>query len=117
MKPKVVDSSAVAGVQVYPNAPGRVLKRDLVGKLDSAPNFAMRLFEVGPGGATEHHNHPWEHEVFIVEGTGELLTEDGPQAFQSGSAVYVPSNAMHQFQNTGSAPLRFICVIPNSGDR
>ena len=117
VKPKIVDSDAVTGLQVYPDAPGRVLKRDLVGKRDSAPNFAMRLFEVAAGGATEHHSHDWEHEVFIVEGDGQLLTDDGPQPFQAGSAVFVPSNAMHQFQNTGSTPLKFICVIPNSGDR
>ena len=114
---KVVESSVVPGLEVYPETPGRVVKRELVGKREAAPNFAMRLFEVAASGATEHHRHPWEHEVFIVEGEGQLLTDDGPMPFKAGAAVYVAPNAMHQFQNTGAATLKFICMIPNSGDK
>ena len=79
-------------------------------------NFAMRLFDIAPGENTPYHQHPWEHEVFIVEGSGELRTADTPQPFSTGEAVYVPPNAMHQFRNTGPNRLKFICVIPNSGD-
>ena len=117
MQSKVVEASQIAGLEVYPDAPGRVIKRDLVGKRDDAPNFVMRLFEVAPGGATDHHKHPWEHEVFIVAGEGQLLTDEGPRPYRVGSAVYVPPEQMHQFQNTGDGTLKFICVIPNSGDR
>ena len=117
MNPKVIDPADVPVVEMFPKEPGRVVKRDLVGKRDAAPNFAMRLFEVAPGGATEHHRHPWEHEAFIVEGEGRLLTHQGPEAFRAGSAVYVPPDHMHQFQNTGQTALKFLCIIPNSGDK
>ena len=117
MLPRVIDPAEVAALEIEPATPGKVVKRDLVGKDDAAPNFAMRLFELQPGGGTEHHRHAWEHEVFIVEGAGQLLTDDGPKPFGAGSAVYVPPDAMHQFRNTGDAALKFICVIPNSGDR
>ncbi|MBM4436146.1 MAG: cupin domain-containing protein [Actinobacteria bacterium] len=113
---KIIAAARVPGVQVYPDAPGKVVKRDLVGKRDHAPNFAMRLFEVAPGGATAHHRHAWEHEVFILEGAGQLLTDEGPKPFAAGSAVFVPGDTMHQFQNTSRSKLKFICVIPNSGD-
>ena len=116
MIPKVIDSTEVAGLDIDPATPGDVVKRVLVGKDDAAPNFAMRLFELKPGSVTEHHRHPWEHEVFIVEGGGQLLTDEGPKPFRSGAAVYVPPDTMHQFQNTGVTALKFICVIPNSGD-
>ena len=33
--------------------------RWLISKADGAPNFYMRLFEVGPGGSTPHHEHAW----------------------------------------------------------
>ena len=95
---------------------GTVIKHDLIARQVSPPNFAMRLFDVAPGATTPYHQHPWEHEVFIVEGSGELRTADNRQSFEAGQAVYVPPNDLHQFENTGSGRLKFICVIPNSGD-
>ncbi len=87
METKVVEAAVVTGLEVYPETPGRVVKRDLVGKREATPNFAMRLFEVAPSEATPHHRHPWEHEIFIVEGEGQLLTDDGPKPFKAGAAV------------------------------
>jgi quercetin dioxygenase-like cupin family protein len=88
--------------------------RSLVGKGDSAPNFAMREFEVAPGGYTPKHFHPYEHEVFVLEGTGEILDGDDPQPLSAGDVVFVAPDDVHQFRNTGSGPLRFLCLIPNS---
>ena len=116
MRPMVVDPTDVAAEQVGTENPRSVVKRNLLTRRDDAPNFAMRLFEVAPESATPHHQHPWEHEVFIVSGSGQLLTSEGPKSFTEGQAVFVPPNAMHQFQNTGSVPLQFLCMIPNSGD-
>jgi mannose-6-phosphate isomerase-like protein (cupin superfamily) len=28
-------------------------------------------------------------------------------------AVFVPPNEVHQFRNTGSGPLKFLCLIPH----
>jgi quercetin dioxygenase-like cupin family protein len=78
-----------------------------------APNFAMRVFEVQPGGHTPLHHHPYEHEVMILEGRGELKSAEGKKPFQAGEAVYVAPDELHQFQNTGGAPLKFLCMIPN----
>jgi quercetin dioxygenase-like cupin family protein len=44
--------------------------RWLITKEIGAENFAMRLFEMDPGGFSPLHRHPWEHEVFILEGKG-----------------------------------------------
>ena len=79
---------------------------------EGAPNFAMRVFEVQPGAVTPHHQHPWEHEVFVVAGTGEALGEDGVHPLSPGTTVFVPPMEKHQFRNTGDEVLRFICVIP-----
>ena len=35
-----------------------------------AINFAMRLFEMEPGGYSPLHSHPWEHEVYVLSGSG-----------------------------------------------
>ena len=94
---------------------GRVVRRDLVGVADGAPNFTMREFQLSPGAATPHHSHDWEHEVLILEGAGMLLHGDSETPFAAGNGVYVPANEMHQFQNTGAAELKFICVVTNAG--
>jgi quercetin dioxygenase-like cupin family protein len=46
--------------------------RWLITKKMGAPNFAMRLFEVDQNGSSPNHEHPWEHEVFILDGEGRV---------------------------------------------
>lgn len=87
--------------------------RWLVTIKDGAPNFAMRLFEMQPGGYTPYHKHDWEHEVFIIEGEGTLITEKGEEPFKVGDFIYVPANDMHQFKQKGARAAKFLCLIPN----
>ncbi len=87
--------------------------RWLVSQKDGAPNFAMRLFEVGAGGRTPYHTHEWEHEVYILEGKGKLTIEDEEKEFSRGFFIFVPQGVRHSFRNTGEERLRFICVVPN----
>ena len=88
--------------------------RQLVGQMDQAPNFAMRQFEVAPGGHTPKHFHDYEHEVFVLEGEGVVMDGDQEQPLSSGDVIYVAPNDGHQFRNTGDRPMRFLCLIPNS---
>ena len=87
--------------------------RWVIGEDDGAPHFAMRVLEVQEGRATLHHSHWWEHEVYVLDGNGVVLQEDGETAISAGSVVLVPGNEMHQFRNTGQGVLRFICLIPH----
>ncbi|MDX1920491.1 MAG: cupin domain-containing protein [Candidatus Caenarcaniphilales bacterium] len=87
----------------------------LLTQTENAPNFSMRLFELEPGGHTPQHSHPWEHEIFILEGEGQLKSEDNI-GFSSSDAILVPANTLHQFYNSGTKPLRFLCLIPNNSD-
>lgn len=88
--------------------------RWLVGQSDGAPNFAMRQFEVQPGGHTPRHFHPYEHEVFVLQGDGEILEGDQSHPLKAGDVVLVQPDEIHQFRNTGKTPLKFLCLIPNS---
>jgi quercetin dioxygenase-like cupin family protein len=90
--------------------------RWLIGTADNAPNFAMRQFEVAPGGHTPRHCHPYEHEVFVLEGEGIVSECDAEHRLRAGDVVYVKPDEIHQFRNVGSKPLKFLCLIPNSGN-
>ena len=86
--------------------------RWLITKEDGAENFAMRLFEVKPGGYTPWHEHDWEHEIFILEGKSVARSKDGEEEFKSWDVVFVPPMEKHQLKNTGKDLLKFLCLIP-----
>lgn len=92
-------------------APGATM-RWLWGKADGAPTFALRLVEVQPGGATLHHSHPYEHEVYVLSGQGRLLGDGGERALEPGDTALVRPDEVHQFSNGGDSVLRFLCAIP-----
>ena len=86
--------------------------RVAVSRRDGAPNFAMRVFEVADGGNTPLHQHPYEHEVFILEGTGTVWRDGKEVTLKPGDILFVPADERHQFKNTGTGLLKFICLIP-----
>jgi quercetin dioxygenase-like cupin family protein len=88
--------------------------RWVVSKDDGAENFYMRVFDVQPGGHTPYHQHEWEHEVFILEGEAEVVTEEGPRKAPAGTVVFARPREFHQFRNAGKSLMRFICLIPSS---
>ena len=88
--------------------------RWLLSASDGTPTFAMREFEVAPGGYTPRHSHDYEHEVFVLEGDGVVFEGDRQHKFTAGDVIFVEPNEVHQFRNTGATPMRFLCLIPNS---
>ena len=86
--------------------------RWLITKDIGAPNFAMRLFEMQPGGNSPLHTHDWEHEVFILEGEGTVVGKEGEKKFKPGDAVFIRPNEKHQFKNTGKKLVKFLCLVP-----
>ena len=87
--------------------------RQLVTNTDGAPNFSMRQFEVAPGGNTPLHSHPYEHEVFVLEGNGLVRDGDQEHPISKGDVIYVAPDDVHQFKNVGEEPLKFLCLVPN----
>jgi len=75
------------------------------------PNFVMREFTVKPAGHTPLHRHSFEHEIYVLSGTGRA-EGDLKADLAPGDAVYVKSRDLHSFRNTGKEDLKFICVIP-----
>ncbi|MBA7495991.1 hypothetical protein ES702_06587 [subsurface metagenome] len=89
-----------------------VVMREVIKVDDGAPNFCMRVFDVEPGSSTPSHEHPWEHEVYVLSGRGVVVSEQGETQIAKDSVVFVPPDEHHCFINNGDEILRFICVIP-----
>ncbi len=111
---KVFRYDSVNLEEVEASDASKVKVRWLITKEMGAENFAMRVFEIEPLGYTPLHSHPWEHEVFILEGKGQLFDKKNTIPIAAGDVVFVPSNEWHQFQNIGESVLKFICLIPYS---
>jgi quercetin dioxygenase-like cupin family protein len=90
-----------------------VTRQILLGPQDGAPNFTMRCFTVAPGGYTYYHAHDYEHEIFIVSGTGIARGKNREVQIKSNEAILVPPNEIHQILNPHPEPLVFLCLIPN----
>jgi mannose-6-phosphate isomerase-like protein (cupin superfamily) len=86
--------------------------RVLLGPDLDVPNFVMRFFEIGLGGQTPFHEHPWEHEMFVVSGRGVCVLEDREVPLEPQDAVFMPGGEKHCFRNTGDETLRVICLVP-----
>lgn len=90
-----------------------VMMRWLVGKQSGAKTYAMRHFDIGPGGIIPLHSHPEEHEIFVLEGEAKVLGDIEGLVAKKDDVIFVPSNLPHGYDNTeGSKSFRFICVIP-----
>lgn len=103
IKPEKIEETGAKDVKV----------RWLIKKEDDAPNFAMRLFEIQPGGHTPRHSHQWEHEVFILEGECTVSLEHKEKQVNPGYAILIPPNKTHNLKNTGEKTLKFLCLVPH----
>ncbi|MHA2043175.1 MAG: cupin domain-containing protein [Candidatus Thorarchaeota archaeon] len=87
--------------------------RWLIGRNTGAKTYAMRHFEIKPGGIIPLHTHDEEHEIFVLEGEAKLLGDLEGSVAKKDDVVFVPSNLPHGYDNTkGKKSFRFICVIP-----
>ena len=97
------DGTSVEGVSV----------RWLIDESDGAGNYAMRRFEIKPGNKVPLHNHPEDHEVYILNGKGKFYNDLGQEEIANeGDVLYIASNEKHGIENLGQDNLIFICIIP-----
>ena len=114
---KIVSGDEIKGKEINMDGIKNVKMKGLITGDDGAPTFALRLFELGPEGCTPYHNHPWEHEVYILDGHGEVLSDKGSTPLVSGKAVFISPGETHQFRNTDKKPFKFLCIVPNEGHK
>ncbi len=109
----VFNYETVENEEVADKGACNITVRWLITKDMGAPNFAMRLFEVAPEGYSPLHKHPWEHEVFVLEGEGVVSDGKTTTLLKPNDVVYTAPDEWHQFKNTGKKVLKFLCLIPH----
>ena len=82
--------------------------------IDDGPvTCTMTYSVIEPGKTSSHHIHPWEHEVYILEGSGVLVCDGKEYPVTAGDAMYIPGGVDHYTLNTqGSGDIRRIEVNP-----
>jgi quercetin dioxygenase-like cupin family protein len=111
---KIRKADEVKAAPVEADGARNVQIRLLVHESENAPNFYMRQFDVAPGGHTPRHTHAWEHECYILAGSGVIVTDEGERPVAAGDCLLVDPNELHQFRNTGAEDLKFLCLVPKS---
>jgi mannose-6-phosphate isomerase-like protein (cupin superfamily) len=66
--------------------------------------------ELKPGCATLHHSHPYEHVMFFLEGSGEVVDESGVSPVSPYEVLHIKANETHQIKNIGGSTLRFLAI-------
>lgn len=87
--------------------------RWLITEKDGALRYAMRRFEIKPGGHIGLHNHPEEHEIYVLSGKARIFNDKGEEFVASpGDVLFVPPYEKHGYENLGGEVFAFLCVIP-----
>ena len=87
-KAKVVHYTEVPAQEVGSSAPGATIRWLIDDDHDGAPVYALRMVELEPGGSSPKHQHPYEHENFVVEGVGKVLIEGEWRDLHAGDVVF-----------------------------
>lgn len=111
---KITKAESVPSTPVEVEGAEGISIRLLIHEADQAPNFYMRMFTIAPGGHTPYHDHEWEHEVYILAGSGEVTTPDGARPISPGFVVYVAPGETHNFVNTGEGEIKMLCLVPKT---
>lgn len=66
-----------------------------------------------PGATIGYHTHETSSEIiFILEGTGKCIVEDGEELLSKGDCHYCAKGRSHSLVNDGQENLVFYAVVP-----
>ena len=90
-------------------------KANVIGPNEGWKDNTLRVFRIGAGGYTPHHQHDWEHINYVIKGKGTLTIGGETHALKENDFALVPPNTKHQFRNPFDEDFEFICIVPNRG--
>ncbi|GAB1469916.1 cupin domain-containing protein [Chloroflexota bacterium] len=80
------------------------------------PNFALRKFSMKPSGGMPRHTNQVEHEQYVLRGEATITLGDETHHVKTGDVVFIPEGVIHSYENIGSEPFEFLCIVPNKED-
>ncbi len=83
---------------------------------EEGPHFAMRRFEIQPGGGMPNHTNQVEHEQYVLSGRAQIGIGEEIYDVQEGDVVFIPADVPHWYKNLGDEPFAFLCLVPNQPD-
>lgn len=96
-----------------PGARGMTLRWLTADDDERSPRFCMRSVRLEPGGATPWRVTPWEHQLYVLAGSG-VLAEDGRETpLEPGTAVLVREGVGFAVRNDGDGPLEYLDMVPS----
>ncbi len=97
------------------NDASRTLRRILI-SAEEAPHFALRRFEIKPGGEIPLHRNSVEHEQYVLAGRASVKIGNEEFTAQQGDALYIPAGVEHCYRTEGDESYKFLCIVPNMKD-
>jgi quercetin dioxygenase-like cupin family protein len=82
---------------------------------DTAGRFCLIDMYIPPGGGPPPHRHDFDETFTILEGELALTFRGAKRVGRPGETIHIPANAPHQFHNSGSQPVRLLCICSPSG--
>ena len=80
-------------------------------KTDSAELTAVRL-DIGPGGETGRHMHPYPTLVYVLEGAIDVETDGGMvHSYKAGDSFLMVVNTWTNAKNNGTMPAKMLVVF------
>lgn len=109
----IVNIEAVEFKEYLERGARGVKRKTLVDSSTGSKRFYLRYYRLEPGGQTPFDVHDYEHIVVITRGRGSLLTissgSPSMKGIKEGDVIFIASREPHQFINTGSSELEFLC--------
>jgi quercetin dioxygenase-like cupin family protein len=91
---------------------GSVYWKTLVsGDLTRSEVLTMGIAKIPPAEALHEHRHRQAEIYLLLEGTALVTIAGKTRPVAAGSAVFIPGNALHSCQNTGTSDLRVAYVF------
>ncbi|MFH1088050.1 MAG: cupin domain-containing protein [Chloroflexota bacterium] len=72
----------------------------------------MGKITIQPASEIPPHKHPVDDCMVVLQGKGQLYTEEGSLPIEAGCHLWAPANSRHGVKNTGSEPVVLIYTWP-----
>lgn len=96
-----------------PGARGMSLQWLTADDNERSPRFCTRRVVLQPGGATPPRETPWEHQLYVVAGSGWLVERDGETRMTPGTTVLVRDGVWFMVHNDADHELEYLDIIPS----